>query len=34
MRRGVEGTIALTQSHGENVDWLKVILLMLDTRKK
>jgi hypothetical protein len=21
--RGVEGTIALTQSHGENVDWSK-----------
>jgi hypothetical protein len=24
VRRGVEGTIALTQSHGENVDWEKV----------
>jgi hypothetical protein len=24
MRRGVEGTIILAQSHGENVDWEKV----------
>jgi hypothetical protein len=24
MRRGVKGTIALTQSHGEEVDWEKV----------
>jgi hypothetical protein len=24
VRRGVEGTIALTQSHGEYVDWEKV----------
>jgi hypothetical protein len=24
VRRGVEGTIALTQSHGEEVDWEKV----------
>jgi hypothetical protein len=24
VRRGVEGTISLTQSHGENVDWEKV----------
>jgi hypothetical protein len=24
IKRGVEGTIALTQSHGENVDWEKV----------
>jgi hypothetical protein len=24
VRRGVEGMIALTQSHGENVDWEKV----------
>jgi hypothetical protein len=24
VRRGVEGTIALSQSHGENVDWEKV----------
>jgi hypothetical protein len=24
MRRGVEGTIALIQSHGENMDWEKV----------
>jgi hypothetical protein len=24
VRTGVEGTIALTQSHGENVDWEKV----------
>jgi hypothetical protein len=24
VKRGVEGTIALTQSHGENVDWEKV----------
>jgi hypothetical protein len=24
VRRGIEGTIALTQSHGENEDWEKV----------
>jgi hypothetical protein len=24
VKRGVEGTIALTQSHGESVDWEKV----------
>jgi hypothetical protein len=24
VKRGVEGTIALTQSHGDSVDWEKV----------